>query len=84
MIKGKSKTTANSSPCDESEVMEAIVNSLPPPEMLLRKEQTVKVTFSLSKSSVAFFKKHARRQRTHYQKMIRRVIDLYAEKHQQV
>jgi predicted DNA binding CopG/RHH family protein len=67
---------------DEPIEFEDIEDFLPPPEKLIRKEETVKVTISLSKSSVDFFKKHARRQRTHYQKMIRRVIDLYAERHQ--
>jgi predicted DNA binding CopG/RHH family protein len=61
---------------------EDIEDFLPPPEKLVLREETVKVTIGLSKSSVDFFKKHARKQHTHYQKMIRRVIDLYAEKHQ--
>ena len=51
---------------------------LPPPEQLVLKEDTVKVTISLSKSSVEFFKDVARQHRTHYQKMIRQLLDLYA------
>jgi len=63
---------------DEPLEVEVIEDFLPPPEKLVKKKETVKVTISLSKSSVDFFKKQARKQRTHYQKMIRRVLDLYA------
>ena len=51
---------------------------LPPPEGLVLKEEQVKVTISLSKKSVDFFKTVARQNHTSYQKMIRRVIDLYS------
>jgi len=66
-------------PCtDEPVEMEVVRDFLPPPEDLVRKEEMVKVTLSLSRSSVRFFKRHARARRTSYQKMIRRVLDLYA------
>ena len=61
---------------------EVIGDFLPPPEELVRKEDTVKVTISLSKSTVEFFKEHARRSQTQYQKMICRLLDLYASHHQ--
>lgn len=51
---------------------------LPPPDQLVLKEDTVKVTISLSKSSVEFFKNVARQHRTQYQRMIRHLLDLYA------
>ena len=51
---------------------------LPPPDQLALKEENVKITISLKKSSVQFFKKEAQKHRTSYQKMIRRVIDWYA------
>lgn len=54
---------------------------LPPPKDLVFKEEVVKVTITLSKSSVAFFKKAARKYHTPYQKMIRRLIDAYANQH---
>lgn len=54
---------------------------LPPPEELAFKEEGVKVTMTLSKSSVAFFKKAAQKYRTPYQKMIRKLIDAYAARH---
>ncbi len=55
---------------------------LPPPEELAFKEEQVKVTIGLSKSSVDFFKKEAKRHHTQYQKMIRRLLDVYAAQHQ--
>ena len=55
---------------------------LPPPDQLVLKEDHVKVTISLSKSSLDFFKKEAQARRTSYQKMIRRIIDLYAAHYQ--
>jgi len=54
---------------------------LPPPEKLVLKENNVKITISLSKASVDFFKKEAKKHSTSYQKMIRRVIDVYTEKY---
>ncbi len=55
---------------------------LPPPKDLVFKEENVKVTITLSKSSVEFFKNEAKRYNTQYQKMIRRLLDLYANRHQ--
>ena len=50
---------------------------LPSPAELALKEDTVKITISLSKASVDFFKKEARQHKTQYQKMIRRLLDEY-------
>ncbi len=52
---------------------------LPPPDRLVLKEEQVKVTIALSRESVDFFKKEAKKRQIPYQKMIRRVIDLYAD-----
>ena len=54
---------------------------LPRPEDLVFQEEGVKVTIALSKRSVDFFKGEARKQRTQYQRMIRRLLDAYAEHH---
>jgi len=62
--------------------LKIIEDFLPAPEQLVLKENKVKVTISLSKGSVEFFKKEAKKQRTSYQKMIRRVIDLYTSQYQ--
>ena len=53
---------------------------LPPPSELVYKEDTVKVTLGLSRRSVDFFKKEAKKHETQYQKMIRRLLDLYVSK----
>jgi predicted DNA binding CopG/RHH family protein len=63
--------------------LKVIKDFLPPPEQLALKENKVKITISLSKSSIDFFKKEARRNRTSYQKMIRQVIDAYASHYQE-
>jgi len=58
--------------------IQIIEDFLPPPDQLILKEDGVKVTISLSRRSVDFFKAHARKSRTSYQRMIRRVLDDYA------
>jgi len=63
--------------------LRVIRDFLPPPEQLVAKEDKVKITISLSKSSIDFFKKEAKRNRTSYQKMIRRVVDSYASHYQE-
>lgn len=55
---------------------------LPRPEQLVLKEENVKITISLNKSSVDFFKRKAKEHHTSYQKMIRRLIDWYASQQQ--
>lgn len=55
---------------------------LPKPEQLALKEENVKITISLNKSSIEFFKKKAKEQHTSYQKMIRRLLDWYATQHE--
>ena len=57
--------------------VEVITDMLPSPEELAFKEDSVKVTISLSKSSVDFFKREARKHDTKYQQMIRRLLDAY-------
>ena len=54
---------------------------LPAPADLVFREDQVKVTIGLSRSSVEFFKEEARRHHTQYQKMIRRLLDVYVSQH---
>jgi len=58
-------------------MVEVVADMLPSPEELAFKEDTVKVTISLSKSSVDFFKQEAKKHDTKYQQMIRRLLDAY-------
>ena len=62
--------------------LRVIKDFLPSPDQLVLKEENVKITISLKKSSVDFFKKEAQKRRISYQKMIRRVIDWYASQYQ--
>ena len=61
--------------------LRVVKDFLPPPDQLVLKEENVKVTISLNKSSVEFFKKEAQKHQTSYQRMIRRVIDWYASQY---
>ena len=54
---------------------------IPPPERLVRKKKTVKVTLELTAESLAFFKTQAKRQSVPYQRMIRSLIDAYTSHH---
>jgi len=64
--------------------VEVIADFLPPPEELAFREETIKITISLSKSSVDFFKKRAKSHQTQYQKMIRRLVDEYVVRQKQL
>jgi predicted DNA binding CopG/RHH family protein len=57
--------------------VEIVKDFLPKPEDLVFKEDTVKVTLNLSKSSIEFFKEIAQKHRSQYQKVIRNLIDRY-------
>ena len=61
--------------------LRVIDDFLPSPDQLVFKEDNVKVTITLSKASIDFFKKEAKKHHTQYQKMIRRLLDVYAEHH---
>jgi len=57
---------------------EIVDDFLPPPELLIRKQEHIRVTINLNKSSVGYFKKIARTGHTRYQKIIRNLLDHYA------
>ncbi len=63
--------------------VEVIADMLPSPEQLAFKEDMVKVTISLSKNSVDFFKREAKKHDTKYQQMIRRLLDAYTRSQDQ-
>jgi len=58
-----------------------IPDFLPSPEDLVFRDDGVKITLALSKRSVDFFKREAEKHNTQYQRMIRRLLDAYAEHH---
>ncbi|WP_243401451.1 CopG family transcriptional regulator [Leptospira harrisiae] len=53
---------------------------LPPPDKLIIKEDNSKVTILLSKKSISFFKDQSKKSGVPYQSMIKKVLDLYADK----
>ena len=61
--------------------VEVVTDFLPSPAELAFREDGVKVTLALSKSSVDFFKSEASKHQTQYQRMIRRLLDSYVDAH---
>jgi hypothetical protein len=74
----KKPTKYTSEPLGRLRVVE---DFLPPPSELVFREDIEKVTIALSKRSVDFLKREARLHGTHYQRMIRALLDRYAEAH---
>ena len=66
---------------DEPMEFELTEDFLPSPDKLILREDNVKVTLTLSKSSIKFFKKWATRKHGHYQTMIRKVLDRYVARY---
>ncbi|MFC1652549.1 CopG family transcriptional regulator [Planctomycetota bacterium] len=62
--------------------VKVIDDFLPAPYELAFTEDQVKVTIGLTKSTIDFFKQEAKKHHTQYQKMIRRLLDLYVARHQ--
>jgi len=54
---------------------------LPSPQELAFRDEDVKITITLSKKSVEFFKSAAAKADTQYQRMIRRLLDAYVDVH---
>jgi predicted DNA binding CopG/RHH family protein len=75
----KSKIRYTEEPMGELKVVK---DFLPSPDQLVLKEDNVKVTISLKKSSIEFFKDQAKKHKTSYQRMIREVVDWYASHYQ--
>lgn len=70
------KITYTDEPLGDMAVMS---DFLPSPAELAFREEGVKVTLALSKSSIDFFKHEASKHQTQYQRMIRRLLDSYVE-----
>ena len=74
----KNKITYTDEPMGKVRVVK---DFLPTPDQLAFKEEKVKITISLSKASLDFFKEQADLHQTAYQKMIRNLLDAYATQH---
>ena len=58
---------------------EVVEDFLPSPDSLVLKEENIKVTLDLSKRSVNLFKRYAKKRGYKYQRMIRNLVDRYAD-----
>ncbi len=74
----KAKVKYSDEPLGDIEVID---DFLPSPAQLAILDDSVKVTISLSRASIEFFKEQAEQHHTPYQKMIRRLLDSYVEKY---
>ena len=80
----KKKSGYSEAPTNVAEAIsgaKVIEDFLPRPEDLLLRDDTVKITISLTKKSVDFFKNSANKQGVPYQTMIRKVLDLYSQRY---
>ena len=68
--------------CTAGEIgrIKLVEDFLPSPDALVAREDNVKVTLGLSRRSVEYFKRAAKTRRVPYQRMIRSLVDAYAEK----
>ena len=60
--------------------LRVIADFLPAPADLVAREDNVKVTLALSRRSLDFFKREAKKRRVPYQRMIRALVDAYADR----
>jgi predicted DNA binding CopG/RHH family protein len=72
----KTKIKYTDEPIDDIKIIQ---DFLPSPKELAFREQSMKVTITLSKKSIDFFKSEASKHHTQYQRMIRQLLDTYAE-----
>ena len=59
--------------------VQIVPDFLPSPAELAFRDEGVKVTLALSRKSVEFFQAEAAKHHTHYQRMIRRLLDAYVD-----
>lgn len=79
----KKKTAYTKTPNDVAKAINSSIvihDFLPPPDQLITKEDNSKVTILLSKKSISFFKAQSKKSGVPYQSMIKKVLDLYADK----
>lgn len=66
---------------EDIQIGDRIKDFLPSPSELAQNEETTKITINLKRASIDFFKDEAKKSGIPYQKLIRKVIDLYANQH---
>lgn len=68
---------------DQGEItgeLRPVTDTLPPPDQLVPRDDTVKVTLALSRRSIEFFKREAAKHHVPYQRMIRALVDEYTRR----
>jgi predicted DNA binding CopG/RHH family protein len=68
---------------DQGEIigdLHRVADTLPPPDQLVLRDDTVKLTLALSRRSVEFFKREAAKHHVPYQRMIRALVDEYTRR----
>jgi len=80
MKKKMEYTNAPTEIAESIETGDIVTDFLPPPDSLVRKDTKVKITISLNKRSVDFFKRYAKKNNVKYQTMINEVLDRYAQR----
>ena len=63
----------------EMEESVSVPNFLPPPEELVRKKSTKKITIAVDSDSLEIFKAYAKKHGAKYQAMMRKILDSYAK-----
>jgi predicted DNA binding CopG/RHH family protein len=58
--------------------VQVVKDFLPSPGELVLADDNVKVTLTLTRRSIAFFKREAKKRRVPYQRMIRALVDEYS------
>lgn len=76
----RKKVKYTNEPIEEIQIVE---DFLPKPGDLILKDESIKVTLALSKSSIDFFKQQAKQHHSKYQKMIRALLEQYAAYYKQ-
>ena len=75
MMKHKLKKKLSHGPIGKIKIID---DFLPPPERLLVKPKSVKITITLNQDSIDFFKEIAQKEHVPYQQLIRALLDQYA------
>jgi hypothetical protein len=57
---------------------------LPPPEQLVSKKNTVRLTLDFTKESIEFLQREAQSQNASYEVMIRKLVDVYVQQQGQL
>lgn len=77
-MKRKEKTKDSNEPQGK---LTSIPDFLPPPEELLPREETIKITVALDTKTLKFFKTYAKSAGLKYQRIIREVLKGYARRY---